>query len=200
MSVAVLDQSDLGLTWVLDEPLMRASHALVHEDRVWLVDPTDDEAALGRAAELGEPAAVVQLLDRHNRACAAVAARLGVPHLSVAAEVPGSPFGVVRVVDWPVWREVALWWPERRALVVAEALGTAPYYAPGASGAGVSIGLRPWPPKRLGTFVADHLLVGHGAPIHGAGASAAIDEALARSRRDLPHAIAATVNSFRRRP
>jgi len=200
VSVAVLDQSDLGLTWVLDEPMMRASHALVHEGRVWLVDPTDDTDSLERAAGLGEPVAVVQLLDRHNRACAAVAARLGVAHLRVPAEVPGSPFGVVRVVDWPGWREVALWWSARRALVVAEALGTAPSCAPGAAGAGVSVGLRPWPPKRLGTFEPDHLLVGHGAPIHGQGASAAIDEALARSRRDLPHAIAATVNSFRRRP
>ena len=200
MSVAVLDQSDLGLTWVLDEPMMRASHALVHEGRVWLVDPTDDTDSLERAAGLGEPVAVVQLLDRHNRACAAVAARLGVAHLRVPAEVPGGPFGVVRVVDWPGWREVALWWSARRALVVAEALGTAPSCAPGAAGAGVSVGLRPWPPKRLGTFEPDHLLVGHGAPIHGQGASAAIDEALARSRRDLPHAIAATVNSFRRRP
>ena len=200
MSVAVLDESDLGLTWALDEPMMRASHALLHEGLVWLVDPTDDTATLERAAALGEPAAVVQLLDRHTRACAAVAARLGVPHLTVPTEVPGSPFGVVRVVDLRGWREVALWWSARRALVVADALGTAPYYAPGASGAGVNIGLRLWPPKRLGTFEPDHLLVGHGAPIHGAGASTAIDEALARSRRDLAHAIVATVNSFRRRP
>ena len=198
MGLAILDESGLGLTWVLDEPMMRASHALLHDGRVWLVDPTDEPAALERVAALGAPAAVVQLLDRHDRACAAVAARLGVPHLSVPDEVPDSPFGVVRVVHVRGWREAALWWSGRRALVVAEALGTAPYYVPGASGAGVHLALRPWPPKRLGTFEPDHLLVGHGGPIHGSRSTTAIDGALARSRRDLPHAVRATIGAFRR--
>lgn len=186
-----LEESPVGLTWVLDEPIERASHALVCQGRVWFVDPTDDPAALERALALGSPAAVVQLLDRHNRDCAALAARLDVPHLRVPAALPGTPFEVVPVVSAGFWREVALWWPEARVLVVAEAIGTAATYAPGPQGAGVSIGLRLWPPRRLAACRPEHLLVGHGRALHGPRATAALREALARSRRDLPRALVA---------
>ena len=66
---ATLHRHDLGLSWVSDDPLERACHALADAGRVWLIDPVDDAAALAAAAELGEPAAVVQLLDRHGRDC-----------------------------------------------------------------------------------------------------------------------------------
>ena len=188
---ASLGDGRVGLTWVLDEPGSRTSHALVDEGRVWLVDPTDEPAALERALALGKPVAVVQLLDRHNRDCAALAARLDVPHLKVPAGLPDSPFEVITVVNVRVWREVALWWPEARALMVAEAIGTAATYAPGPLGAGVSLGLRLWPPRRLAAYRPEHLLVGHGPALHGPGATAALHEALARSRRDLPRAVIA---------
>jgi hypothetical protein len=187
----VLEESSLGLSWVLDEPLARAAHALVDSGRVWLVDPTDEPAALRCALTLGRPAAVLQLLDRHDRDCAAVAARLGVPHLRMPATVTDAPFEVLAIVGRRFWSEVALWWPEPRVLVVAEALGTAPFYAPGGMGAGVHIGLRPWPPHRLAPLEPEHLLVGHGLPLHGPRATAALHEALGRSRRDLPRAAIA---------
>jgi hypothetical protein len=41
--------------------------------------PVADERALARVRELGHPAGVVQLLDRHARDCRSVAERLGVP-------------------------------------------------------------------------------------------------------------------------
>jgi len=186
-----VDESPVGLTWVADEPIARASHALVDRGRVWLVDPTDDPVALERALALGRPAAVVQLLDRHGRDCAALAARLGVPHLRVPAMLPGTPFEVIPVVDVGFWREVALWWAAARVLVVAEAVGTAATYAPGPGGAGIHIGLRLWPPRRLGVYEPEHLLVGHGPALHGPSATRALHEALARSRRDLPRALIA---------
>ena len=191
VSIASLDESAVGLTWVIDEPMARTSHALVDAGRVWLVDPIDEPAVVERVAALGEPVAVLQLLDRHNRDCAALAARLGVPHLQVPTALPDTPFEVVPLVNARLWREVALWWPARRALVVAEAIGTAPTYVPGPSGAGVSIGLRLWPPRRLAAYEPEHLLVGHGAALHGARAAAALREALARPRRDLPRAVVA---------
>ncbi len=186
-----LEESSLGISWRLDEPLARSSQALVDGGRVWLVDPTDEPAALERALALGRPAAVLQLLDRHNRDCAALADRLGVPHLKVPAAVPGSPFAVIPLVGARFWREVALWWAEPRALVVAEAIGTSPAYAPGRMGAGVSLGLRPWPPRRLAAYEPEHLLVGHGPALHGPRATGALHEALGRSRRDLPRAAVA---------
>jgi hypothetical protein len=54
-----LHAHDLGLSWVVDEPLERASHALAHDGRVWFVDPVDDPVALDAALALGEPAAVL---------------------------------------------------------------------------------------------------------------------------------------------
>jgi hypothetical protein len=167
---------------------------------VWLVDPTDTPEALELIRALGEPAAVLQLLDRHNRDCAAVASRLGVPHLRVPDALPGTPFVVVPLMGNRFWREAALWWAGRRALIVAEAVGTSPAYAPGRQGAGIHIGLRLRPPRLLAGYAPEHLLVGHGAALHGPRAAAALHEALRRSRRDLPRGAVAIVRAFAGRP
>jgi hypothetical protein len=184
------DEGPFGLSWILDEPMTRSCHALAGDDgRVWLVDPVDEPEAMARAAALGEPAAVVQLLDRHNRDCAEIAARLGVPHVRAWDEAPGAPFQTIRVLDWPKWKEAALWWPERSTLVVAEAVGTNPVWAAGPGEVGVHPMLRMVPPGALRGSEPEHLLVGHGPGVHGPGASAALQDALARSRRDIPRAL-----------
>ena len=186
-----LDQHDAGLTWVLDDEAMwRASHALVDAGRVWLVDPVDKGDAVERAVALGTPAGVIQLLDRHNRDSAALAERLGVPHLRLPDAIPDSPFEVVKVIDVPRWREHALWWPARRALVVAEAVGTGPFYRSGDVRAGIHLFLRLRPPRSLQAYDPEHLLVGHGRALHGTDAAAGLREAYARSLRDLPGTIA----------
>jgi hypothetical protein len=182
---AALHPHALGLSWTMDEAMLRTSHALAADGRVWLIDPVEDERALRDAAALGEPAAVVQLLDRHGRDGAAIAARLGVPHLRLPAAVPDSPFQVLRVVDVPRWQERALWWPEARALVVAEAVGTGPVYTLGAAPAGMHVLLRPWPPSGLRGFWPEHLLPGHGPPLHGREAAEGLRAAHDRARRDL---------------
>ena len=188
---AQVEEHPAGLTWTLEEPMARTSHALADGGRVWLVDPTDSGPALERALALGRPVAVLQLLDRHGRACASVAQRLGVPHLRVPSAVADSPFEVIQVVDNALWREVALWWPAAGTLVVAEAVGTAPGFAPGPAGAGVHVGLRLRPPRQLDSYSPEHLLVGHGVALHGPGAAAALHEAFQRSLRDLPRAVIA---------
>jgi len=179
----------LGLSWVMEEPMQRGSHAIVDAGRVWLVDPVDDARALGRVAELGAPAAVVQLLDRHNRDCAAIAARLNVPHLKVPDAVPDAPFQTLRVIRNRFWREAALWWPERRGLVVAEVLGTVPAFAVGDGAVGVHPMVRMTPPGRLRGMAPEWLLVGHGPPVHGPSVAADVDRAIARSRRDAPKLV-----------
>jgi hypothetical protein len=189
MALRQLDEHDLGLTWVVDEPVERASHALSADGRVWLVDPVDEPQAIERAQALGDVAGVLQLLDRHNRDGEALATRLGVPLNRVPAELPGTPFEVRPLVSLPVWREVALWWPQRRGLVVAEVLGTHPLWALGRP-AGVHPMARMLPPRSLGDLEPEHLLVGHGAAIHGPAAAAAVREALAHSRGDLPRLAA----------
>lgn len=183
-----LYEHTLGLTWVADDRLLRAAHALVHDGRVWLVDPFDVPEALERAAALGEPVGVVQLFVAHERDGAAIAERLGVPLHTLPDALPGSPFAVVDL-DLGPWKERALWWPERRALVVGESVGTAAHYAVGARPAGVHPLRRPLPPSQLRPFAGEHLLVGHGAPLHAPDAGPALLGALDRSRRDIPQLL-----------
>jgi hypothetical protein len=197
MPARAIEEHELGLTWIAEDRALRTSHALVDDGRVWLVDPVDEPEAVARATALGEPAGVVQLLDRHERDCAALAARLGVEHLRLPTALPGSPLQPLAVVDVPRWHEVALWWPARRALVVAEALGTSVYFTGGEAPVGVHLLLRLLPPRRLAAYAPEHLLVGHGPAVHGAAAAAGLREALARSRRDLPRLLR-TVFALRR--
>ena len=153
------DEYEFGFSWIA-QPLMRTCHALATPEGVWLIDPVDDPEPLARAAALGAPAGVVQLLDRHKRDCAAIAGRLGVGHHVVPDSVPGSPFEVVAVVRRPGWNESALWWPERRALVVPEALGTSEHFTLDRAPVGVHPVLRLFPPTALRGYEPEHLLVG----------------------------------------
>jgi hypothetical protein len=176
---------DLGLTWLETTGLRRAAHAVRDGERVWLIDPFEDAVALTAAAELGRPAGVIQLLDRHNRDCSSIAQRLEIPRWRLPDSVADSPFEVVSVVAQRWWREIALWWGEQRALIVAEAVGTAPVFALGRR-LGVHPMLRLTPPKAaLSGLQPERLLVGHGRPIE-TGAAAALSEALAAARGDIP--------------
>ena len=181
-----------GISWVCDDALQRAGHALADGGRVWFVDPVADEVAIARAVGLGEPAGVIQLLDRHNRDCAALAERFGVPHSRPGQPIADAPFETVTAVDVPGWRERALWWPQRRALAVAEVVGTSPHVTlAGSRAAGIHPMLRLWPPGALRPFQPEHLLLGHGAPLHGPDAADALHAAYARSRRDIPRMLLA---------
>lgn len=180
------DRGAAGFGWIVREPMTRTSHALAADGRVWLVDPVDWPEAIERAAALGEPAGVIQLLDRHGRDCAAVASRLGVAHVLVPEEIRGSPFEIVPVLRRRRWRESAIWWPRERTLVVAEAIGTNAFFPIGSDRAGVHVLLKPFPPRRqLGGFAPEHLLVGHGPGVHGSDAARALEVALGRSRLSL---------------
>ena len=180
-----LQHHDLGITWHESGAMARAAHAVRGGDRVWLIDPFRDGAALEAAAALGTPAGVIQLLDRHNRDNEAIAAELGVPLLRLPASLPDTAFTVVSVVARPWWKEVALWWPAERALIVAEAIGTAPGFALDRA-AGVHPMLRMVPPRSaLGGYQPERLLVGHG-PTLVSGAASALRDALSHARSDVP--------------
>jgi len=183
-----VEEHALGLTWVVAEPMERAFHALVDDGRVWLVDPLDGPE-IEDAVALGEPAGVLQLLDRHNRDCAEIADRLGVPHLKVPDAVPGSPFEAIPAVRVPRWRETALWWPEKKALIVAEVLAANPMHTGGEERVGMHLFLRPWPPSSLRGYRPEYLLLGHGESVHGSEAGEAVETAYARARRDLPRVL-----------
>jgi hypothetical protein len=190
-----------GAGWIAAEPpfMRRASHALAHEGSVWLIDPVDGEGLDAILEPLGTVRAVVQLLDRHERDCAVLAARHGVPHLvTPTSAVAGAPFEVVPVVHRRWWHESALWWPGPNVLVVAEALGTAPYYRAPGTQVGVHAMLRLFPPRGLARFPADVLLPGHGEPLEG-DAHADIRRALEDSRRDIPGVVRSMIRGRRER-
>ena len=185
-AVRFCDELEFAFGWISPSRarLHRASHALAVDGRVWILDPVDGEGVDERIRALGDPAAVVQLLDRHSRDCAALAARHAIPHYAPPFDrVPGAPFEVVPIVRRRLWWEVALWWPARAVLACADALGTAPYYRGHGEPLAVHPLLRLTPPRRLGAFEPRHVLVGHGEGVHGDGAAAAVRDALASSRR-----------------
>ena len=199
VSVRFCDEFEGGFGWVVDDELIkRCSHALVTDGRVWLVDPIDGDGVEERVRGAGAPAGVIQLLDRHNRDCAALAARLGVPHHDVPVElIGGAPFEFLVVRKGWTWKEVALWWPQRRILVCADALGTVAYFVAPGERLGVHPLLRPIPPrKRLGHVQPEVVLCGHGEGILS-GASEPFQEALSTARRRLPAALANAVRSRR---
>ena len=102
-------------------------------------------------------------------------------------------------MHFPLWREAALWWPERHALVVADALGTASYFLAPGERLGVHPLLRLFPPRALARFEPEHLLCGHGEGIHGPEATSALRETLRSSRRRTPRWFAGMVRGTVRR-
>ncbi|MDQ3380176.1 MAG: hypothetical protein M3546_07610 [Actinomycetota bacterium] len=196
MRARFCDELAFGFGWIVDEPprLQRASHALVDDGRVWLIDPVDDPELGARIDASGRVVGVIQLLDRHERDGAEFAARCDVPlHRTAREDVPGSPFQVLRTVNLPKWREAALWWPEQKTLVVADALGTASYFLGPDDLLAVHPLLRLFPPRALGKVVPDHILCGHGAGVHGAEAATELRHALRSARSGIPRWLAGLV-------
>jgi hypothetical protein len=189
-STAILEEYEFGASWTQREGVLRGSHALKHDGKVWLIDPVDSPGDVERAIGDGEVVGVIQLLDRHNRDCMSVGERLGVPTHRLPEELPGTPFIAFSVIDRPKWREVGLWWPEQRALVVAEAIGSGAELAVADTGISIHPLLRLTPPGVLRDYLdAVHLLPGHGAPIHAEDLGERIQRALDRSRSDIPHLL-----------
>lgn len=187
-SWSLVDEWEGGFGWLLDERMHRTSHALALAGRVWLIDPVDAPGVEERVRALGEPAGVLQLLDRHNRDCALWAARLEVPHLRAWHGIDRAPFECLTVRDRRWWREVALWEPTRRTLVCADALGTIAFFRAPAERIGWHPLQRLFPPRSLSLAVPERILVGHGAGVHD-GAAAALHDALQNGRRRFPAAV-----------
>jgi hypothetical protein len=195
MAARIVDEMPFGFGWVEGGSLRRTAHALRAGGRVWLVDPFEAPGVEERVRALGEPAGVIQLLDRHERDCPAFAARLGVPYLRVPDAAP--PFEFVRILDSRLWRERALWWPERRVLVAADAIGTSPFFLASGERAAVHPFLRLRPPRALLALAPEHLLVGHGEGVHGPDAAAALREAIEGARRGAPRWLASLPRRLR---
>lgn len=178
------DEWEGGFGWIVDERLERASHALAVDGRVWLTDPVYVDGVEERVRALGEPAGVLQLLDRHGRDGAAWAERLGVP---LVRAWEGAPLETLPVRDRGRWHEVALWEPASRTLVCADALGTLDFFRARGERVGWHPLVRPFPPRSFAAVEPARILVGHGSGLHD-GAAEALDDLRRRGRRRLPAA------------
>lgn len=197
-----IDRWEGGVGWFAhpDERMQRASHALAVDGEVWVVDPVDAPGVDDLLAGLGEVTGVVVCLDRHARDAAALARRHDVPvylpgpvgdgvdldveSRRVDGRLPGSPYEVRTVVNWPVppWREAALVDPEGGTLYVPEAVGTASFFRTRSERLGVHPVLRPVPPRgALAGLDPERVLVGHGEGVDR-DAAGALREALAGAR------------------
>ena len=194
-----VDEEPWGFGWWLGgDRLVRTSHAILAGGGVWLVDPVEAPGVAERVVALGEPRGVIQLLDRHSRDCAAWSDGLGVPHHVVPFGRVG-PFEFLSVSHWRYWRESALWWPEERVLVTADALGSLPYFRAGDEAVGVHPLLRLRPPRALAALEPEHVLVGHGRGAHGPNLGTLLREELRHARRRLPRAWMNAARSMIRR-
>lgn len=174
-----IDRWDRGLGWFAhpSEGMERASHALVTDDGVYLVDPLDTIGLDEHLAELGEIAGIVVLLAEHTRHAARLATRHDVPvyvpeWLRVDLDVPvvrftgqlgESDYALEPILVNRIWREGALW--NGRTLYVPESVGTAEYFLAPDERLGVSHMRRFWPPEGLTDYDPERLIVGHGTGI-----------------------------------
>lgn len=209
-----IDRYDNGVGWIAypDETMQRASHALLGDDGVWVVDPVDVEGLDDLLAEFGEVAGVVVLLDRHERDAAAVANRhdvsVWVPSFmdDVVEDIDASierfdnalgnsGFFLHKLVDNSFWQEGVLYNEDTGVLVVPEAVGSTEYFRTSEQELGVHPMLRLLPPRKLGRFQPDRILVGHGEGV-SEDASRVLDEALSGARVRTPRLYLKTVKNM----
>jgi hypothetical protein len=189
-AIRFIDEFDAGFGWIEAARMQRSSHALAIGGKVWIIDPIEAAGVDARIRALGEPAAVIQLLDRHDRDSVAFATRFHVPLHVAPAALAGAPFELLPVLRNRWWREVALWSPEHRVLACADALGTISFFRAGEERVGVHPFLRLLPPRSLRGLAVQHLLVGHGEGLHGEDTASLVDDALRRARRRIPRWLA----------
>jgi hypothetical protein len=197
---------ELGsISWIADpgERMQRASVALAVDGGCLVFDPVDAEGLDDALAGIGRVLGVAQLIDRHQRDGAVLAARHGAPRLtpSELGRSKAYPELELRVVyrAWH-WNETALWLRERRLLIVPESIGTIPFFL---AHAGDRLGLHPLarlkPPRAaLAGLDPETIAVGHGAPVIG-GAAPHLRQALIHARSDLPSSLLTTFSALRRR-
>ena len=175
-----------GFGWIVEEAMTRTSHALAADGRVWLVDAHRlagrDRACSGaRRAGRRHPAprpprprlrrarrATRRPARRRPRRASGEPVRLRARHAVEALARVGPLVGGDtnarhrrRARDEPLLHR-----------------GKAPI--------GVHVLLRLTPPRALGAFEPEQILVGHGEGVHGPAATDALRDALRTSRRGLP--------------
>lgn len=183
-TLGAVDEWDGGFSWIPhpDESRQKASHALLTDAGVWIVEPVDADGLDERITDLGDVAGVLVLYDRHTRDAVDVARRHDVAvHVpawmnlvrekldtaveSVSGGLPGTNYTIHRLVDTDEWQEAVLIDETTNTMIVPEAIGTRPSVLKDDNVLGVHYRLDD-PPERLLDWQPDRILVGHGTGIH----------------------------------
>jgi hypothetical protein len=214
-SIEIVAREGDALSWrpVDEGRMLRTSHALACDGGAWLIDPIDGDGLDAALADLGPVAGVILTLGRHGRDSRRIAERHSVDVWGDEAlgrvpdgvrryreRVPGSPLVSVSLRGrglrrW--WREVAIWWPERRLAVVGESVGNAPYFLR----QGERLGLHPLrrgaPPPELADLDVDRVLCGHGDGVPDGAASVLGDLVVRGPSRRGPLWLIETFRTYR---
>jgi hypothetical protein len=203
-SFVEIDAFDGGVGWLAhpSETMTRASHALVDDGDVWLVDPVEAAGLDDRLADLGRVRGVVVLYNYHRRDATAIAARHDVPVIlpagmtaladddvrapvrRVADRLGDTGYFLRPVTRTRFWQEWALF--DGETLLVPESLGTAAYFLAPGERLGVSLARRPFPPgDTLADVAPERILCGHGEGLT-ADAAGELERALSEARRTAP--------------
>lgn len=210
MQARLIDRWAGGFGWLANpnEGMQRASHALVGDDGVWIVDPVDYDGLDDRLAELGDVEGVCVLLDRHTRDAPALARRhdvaVHVPAwmdgVGATLDSPVEPLGgavdgydVRRLIDNPIWQEAALY--DGATLYTPESLGTVEFFLAPGERVGVHPALRLVPPGGLTDLEVERLLVGHGEGVFDDPGEAVAD-AVTNARRRAPRVYLEILRDF----
>ncbi|MUV85892.1 hypothetical protein GJ631_04720 [Natronomonas sp. CBA1123] len=198
-----------GVGWIAhpEETMQRASHALLTNDGVWLVDPIDAPGVDALIEEFGDVAGVVVLSNHHTRDADTFAVRHDVPvtlpapmtDVAGAIDAPtdrldvGGTLGEYELIEvarsGSTWQEYALY--DGETLVASESVGAADYMRVGDERLGVMLLRRLTPPREaFADLQPNRVLSGHGPGVHE-DADDALTDAIDNARRRFPKALVA---------
>lgn len=203
-SFVEIDADDGGVGWLAHpgETMQRASHALVDDGDVWLVDPVDVAGLDEHLSALGRVRGVVVLYPYHRRDASTIATRHDVPVVlpagmtalgndevdapvrRVEGRLGETGYYLRPVTTTRVWQEWALY--DGETLVVAESLGAAEYFLAPGERLGVSLARRLVPPgEPLRDLDPERIRCAHGEGVV-ADAAGELRRALDEARRTAP--------------
>lgn len=204
----VVDEWDDGFGWIAhpDEGARRASHAVLGDDGVWLLDPLDAPGLDRVISGLGDVAGVAVLSNYHSRDADVFAERYDVPvHVpawfdGVAADIDvpveratgdlaGSGFELRRVDPLPTWREAVAWRETDGTLYTADLFSALPVYRTGDEQLGLYLFARLFPPHdTFADIEPARIICGHGTGVFE-DATEALQYALTNARVQFPRAL-----------
>lgn len=203
----LVDEFDAGFGWLAhaDEGGLRASHAIRGDNGVWILDPVDADGIDPLIDELGSVDGVAVCSSWHARDADTVANRFDVPVavptwmsrvrdridapvLDYEEMFPDAAFEMYPRRALPRFEESILFHQPSASLYVADSLGTTPHHALSHERLAPPLFYRLLPPTMLYDLEPRRILVGHGLGIHE-DATAALEVALATSRRRFPRAL-----------